>query len=64
MAAGTSQGTISRLVQGKRKASLGLALRIERGTGGLVRAEDLPMTRSARKDLRLMRSAVRESSAA
>ena len=51
----TSQGTISRLTQRRRKAGLGLALRIEKATEGLVRAEDIPMSPSARRDLRELR---------
>ena len=57
----TTQGTISHLCAGTRKASLALALRIERATGGQVRAEDVPMTRRARVDLRELRaSALRD----
>ena len=57
LAARTTQGTISRLAQRKRKASLGLVLRIEAATGGLVKAEDIPMTRRARADLKLIHAA-------
>ena len=54
-AVGVSQPTINKLRHEKRSASLGLALRIERATEGLVRADDLPLSRSARRDLEMVR---------
>jgi len=54
---GTHRSTITRIATNKRTASLGLALRIERITTGLVRAEDLPLTEQARNALQLIRDA-------
>ena len=54
-AVGSDQGSISRARRGER-VGLGLALRIEHATSGLVRAEDLPLTRASRKALRGLRS--------
>ena len=59
-AVGADQSTLNRLRRRKRQAGLGLALRIERATAGLVRAEDVPMSRSARKDLRSLRKAMKD----
>ena len=52
----TSQSTINRLRNKRRKAGLALALRIEAATDGQVRAEDLPMTRKTRESLRILRA--------
>ena len=59
----TTQGTISHLRMGTRKASLALALRIERATSGMVMAEEVPMTRKARGDLRTVRAVLDSRSA-
>ena len=47
---GVRVSTITRLREGRRAASLDLALRIERATGGLVRAEDLPAQRTTERE--------------
>ena len=54
-AAEANQSTINRLRRNKRLAGLGLALRIERATDGLVRAEDVPMSTASRRDLLAIR---------
>ncbi len=54
-AVGVDQSTVNRLRRRQRRAGLGLALRIEAATGGLVRAEDLPMSKEARRDLAQVR---------
>ena len=50
------QSTVNRLRRNKRVAGLGLALRIESATGGLVKAEHVPMSPSSRRDLRAIRA--------
>ncbi len=50
-AVGVDQSTINRLRTGDRNAGLGLAVRIERATKGMVTAAELPMTKDARRDL-------------
>lgn len=52
---GVDQSTINRIRRRKRTASLGLAMRIERATGGLIQAHELPLCRRAKADLRLIR---------
>ena len=52
---GTSQSTINRLRRKTRRASLELSLAIEAATGGLVRAEHLPLSRRTRRALRGVR---------
>ena len=59
--AGTGQPTINRLRRGDRTASLGLAFRIERATDGQVRAEDVPLSKKSRRDLRLLRKSFQGS---
>lgn len=54
-AAKVGQPTINRLRNQKRTASLGLALRIEEATGGKVRAQDLPLSKQATRDLKMVR---------
>ena len=55
-----NRSTIHRLLTGKktqRNASLALAIGIERATGGVVRAEDVPLSKRSRAALREMRQA-------
>jgi len=65
----TNPATIHRLLRGDtragprralRTASPELALAIERATGGVVRAEDVPVSRATRRLLRQMRPLRRE----
>ena len=49
------QSTLSRLLRKKQKASVWLALRIEKATGGLVSAEEIPMSRDAKRQLAILR---------
>jgi len=58
LAVGVDQSTVNRLRRRGRKASLGLALRIEEATAGIVRAEEVPMSRAARRDLARLRTRV------
>lgn len=51
----TDQGSINRARRGIR-ASLQLAISIERATNGTVRAEELPLTKSSRRALRALRA--------
>jgi hypothetical protein len=56
----TSPSTISRLRRGPgrkelRTASVELALAIERATGGLVKAHELPLSPEAKRTLRMLR---------
>lgn len=55
--AGADQSMINRLRTGARKASLPLALRIEKATSGKVRAEEIPMKRASRAALSGLRAA-------
>jgi len=55
--AGLDQSTVSRIAAGKKNASLAVALKIEQASGGLVRAEELPISQATRKALRLVRRA-------
>ena len=52
---GTNQSTINRLRQKTRRASLELSLAIEAACGGLVRAEDLPLSKRTRRALKGVR---------
>lgn len=52
---GVGQSTINRLRRRKRTASVGLAMRIERATDGLVQAHELPLCEQACIDLQLLR---------
>ena len=51
----TNQSTINRLRKKTRRASLELSLAIEAATGGLVRAESLPLSKQTRMALRSVR---------
>jgi DNA-binding XRE family transcriptional regulator len=51
---GVSQPTINRVRTGAMNASLGLALRISAVTSGDVSARDLPMSKQARKDFKMV----------
>lgn len=50
-----AQSTINRLRNRKRKASLEFALALEDAVGGLVTAEELPLSKRTRKALRGVR---------
>lgn len=63
-AVGVDQSTISRVAYRKRNASLQLALQIEAATEGKVKAEDVPMSRRARRALRDLRKRQGAKSAA
>lgn len=60
----TTQATISRLVTRTRCASMEFALALEEATGGLVRAEDLPLSKRTWQALRRLRKMVRIAGAA
>lgn len=51
-----AQSTINRLRHRKRRASLELALAIEAVVGGLVTAEELPLSKRTRRALRGVRN--------
>ena len=51
----TGQPTISRLRRRDGNGSLGLAIRIEKATDGKVRAEDVPLSKKSRRELRMFR---------
>jgi len=53
---GTSPSTVCRLESGTLTASLGLALEIERRTGGKVKAEHLPLSKGVAEDVRRYRA--------
>ena len=59
-AAGVDPSHICHLAAERCQASLGLALLLEGLTGGLVRAEDVPLSKASRDRLAAMR--VRQSS--
>ena len=61
---GIEQAAVSLYESGKRGVSLARALRIESRTGGMVRAEHLPLTERARDSIRLLRRLTRGSAKA
>ena len=50
-----SEATLSRIVNGRLTIGLECALRIEAASAGMVRVEDLPLSSSSRKALRVLR---------
>lgn len=55
--AGIHRSSVNRIRRMARPIGLGLALRIERATGGAVTAEELPLSEPARESLTAFRGA-------
>jgi len=58
------RSSINKVRHGARYVGLGFAFKIEKATNGEVRAEDLPLSPSARDSLAAYRGSAREGSAA
>ena len=50
-----SEATLSRIVNGKMDIGLAAAFQIEEASAGMVKAEDLPLSRSSRTALKALR---------